>query len=193
MKKTIAVLLAVWAVEAGAAPGGNAGPAQLGSRVPPFTATVTDDGGSKSTTHAFDSRQSKRVTAYLFVGTTCPATNAYASRMSELAKTYGAKGVDFIYIFPNRNDEKAAIAAFHKQKQLGGRYIDEGGAHLAQLFGAQKTSELFLADKRGTIVYHGAVDDSRDPSAVKQRYLKTALDEVLAGKSVTTPQSDVFA
>jgi hypothetical protein len=64
---------------------------------------------------------------------------------------------------------------------------------VAHVLGAQRTSELFVADKKGVVVYHGAVDDSRDPNAVKQRYLAPALDETLAGKAVTTPASQVFA
>ena len=42
-------------------------------------------------------------------------------------------------------------------------------------------------------MFHGAVDDSREPKAITKRYLAPALDEVLAGKPVTTPTSDVFA
>ena len=42
-------------------------------------------------------------------------------------------------------------------------------------------------------MYHGAIDDARDPAAVKQRYLATALDELLAGKAITTASSQVFA
>ncbi len=188
-----ALLLMIWVAMAGAAADPGTSPAQLGKRVPQFTAQVIDTSASKPKPVTFDSHKAKRVTAYIFVGTTCPATNAYTGRLSELTKTYGKKGVDFIFIYPNRGDAGDPMTTFHKQKQLGGRYVDEPGARLAQLFGAQRTSELFVADKNGMIVYHGAVDDSRDPSAVKQRYLATALDEVIAGKKVSTAQSDVFA
>ena len=43
-------------------------------------------------------------------------------------------------------------------------------------------------------MYHGAVDDSRnDDTAVQKRYVATALDEILAGKPITTPASLVDA
>ena len=38
-----------------------------------------------------------------------------------------------------------------------------------------------------------APDDSREPGDVKQRYLATALDELLGGKPITTASSQVFA
>jgi len=164
-----------------------------GEHVPAFTAPAINVSGDKPQTTEFDSSKTNRVTAYIFVGTTCPATNAYADRFKQLAQTYGSKDVDFLYIYPNNNDTSEAKLAFHKDKQLGGRLIDDQGARLARLFNAQRTSELFLADKNGVVVYHGALDDSRDPNAVKQHYLATALDEVLAGKPVITASSQVFA
>ena len=71
--------------------------------------------------------------------------------------------------------------------------IDDQGAQLARLFNAQRTTEIFVVSKDGVIVYHGGIDDSRDPGAVKQRYLATALDQLLGGKPITTAESQVFA
>ncbi len=165
----------------------------IGEHIPPFTARAMNLSGVKPQPSDFDSQKTSRITAYVFVGTTCPATNAYTDRFRQIEQAYGGKGVDFLYIYPNSNDTSETKLAFHKQQKLTGRLIDDQGATLARLFKAQRTSELFVADKQGIVVYHGAVDDSRDPNAVKQRYLATALDELLAGKPITTASSQVFA
>jgi len=165
----------------------------VGQHIPPFTAQMTTIPGAAPRTVTFDSQKVNRVTAYVFVGVACPATNAYAERFKQLGDQYGPKGVDFVFIYPNSNDTSDAKREFHKQKQFGGGLIDDQGAHLARLFKAQRTSELFLANAQGVIVYHGAVDDSRDPSGVKQHYLANALDEVLGNKPVTVASSTVFA
>lgn len=199
MKKIIAVAIvsAIVSVAPVIAADSNAPPGSadnfIGQHVPAFTAQAVDLTVDPPRTSTFDSSKTKRVTAYIFVGTTCPATNAYAERFKQLAQTYSPKGVDFIYLYPNRNDAPEAKRDFHKSKQLGGQMIDDQGGKLAQEFRAQKTSELFLADKQGKIVYHGAVDDSRDPAAVKQHYLADALDGLLAGKQIAMPASQVFA
>ena len=40
-----------------------------------------------------------------------------------------------------------------------------------------------LFDKSGKLAYHGTIDDNRnDPAAVKNHYLKDALDAVLSGR-----------
>ncbi len=195
-KLTIAVLLAAVAFAACVADAyADTPPADnfIGQHIPAFTAQAMDLGVDPPRTSTVDSSKTNRNTVYIFVGTTCPATNAYAERFKQLAETYSPKGIDFVYLYPNRNDTPEAKRDFHKTKQLGGRMIDDQGGKLAQEFRAQRTSELFLADKQGKIVYHGAVDDSRDPNAVKQHYLAAALDELLAGKQIAMPASQVFA
>ena len=165
----------------------------IGQRLPQFTAQVIDVSAGKPKTAEFDSLKTKRSTVYIFVGTHCPATAAYAERLTQLEKTYAPKGIDFIYIYPNREDTTDTKLAFHGEKKFTGRLIDDQGARLAHLFNAQRTSELFLVNKDDVIVYHGAIDDSRDPGAVKERYLATALDQLLGGKPITTAESQVFA
>jgi len=164
-----------------------------GARIPQFTADAIDFSGPETKKAPFDSHATDRVTVYFVAGTTCSATNAYAERLHRLEEEYRHKGVDFVYVYPNRDDTLAEKLAFHKEKQLGGRLIDDRGARIATLLGAQRTSEVFVADKKGDIVFHGAVDDSRDPKGTGRSYLAPALDETLAGKPVATPFSQVFA
>jgi len=166
---------------------------RIGDHVPEFMTERTTLSGSQPQTTAFDSGKVKRVTTYIFVGSTCPATNAYADRFKELERTYGPKGVDFVYLYPNGNDTHDVQLGFHREKGFTGALIDDHGARLAGLFKAKRTTEIFVVDTHGTIVFHGAVDDSREPRAITKRYLAPALDEILAGKPVTTPTSDVFA
>jgi peroxiredoxin len=167
--------------------------AGIGQRIPQFTAQATDLSGRKPKTVQVDSHKTKHATIYIFVGTHCPATSAYAERLAQLEKTYEPKGVDFVYLYPNSEDTSGAQLAFHDEKKLAGKLIDDHGARVARLLNAQRTTELFLVGKDGVIVYHGAIDDSRDPGAVKQRYLINALDETLAGKPVTIASSQVSA
>jgi thiol-disulfide isomerase/thioredoxin len=165
----------------------------IGQQVPEFTAQAIDLSGGKPRTVEFDSHKTQHPTVYIFVGTHCPATAAYAERLTQLEKTYEPKGVDFIYLYPNNEDTEGLARTFHGEKKFAGKFIHDQGARLARLFGAKRTSELFLANKDDIVVYHGAIDDSRDPAAVKDHYLANALDQMLAGKPITTASTDVFA
>ncbi len=54
---------------------------------------------------------------------------------------------------------------------------------MAHALGAERTPEVFLFDRDRRLVYHGAIDDSRDETAVHAQYLRDALEAVLAGRT----------
>ena len=47
--------------------------------------------------------------------------------------------------------------------------------------GSERTPEVFAFDRERRLVYHGAIDDQRDEPAVRQHYVRDALDAVLEG------------
>ncbi|MBM3617493.1 MAG: thioredoxin family protein [Alphaproteobacteria bacterium] len=68
-------------------------------------------------------------------------------------------------------------------------YISDETGQIGQLYGAKVTPHLFIIGKDGNIAYNGGIDSiaSTDPEDISKAepYVKTALDEVLAGKPVT--------
>jgi hypothetical protein len=54
----------------------------------------------------------------------------------------------------------------------------------AQAYGATATPEVFLTDPAGVVRYHGAPDGDHDDPAQNARWLRDALDDVLAGRPV---------
>lgn len=188
MPRTLAVLTLVLASPALAATG-----TAIGDQVPGFQAKALDVSGEAATSRDFDSQAQKHVTAYLFVGTQCPATAAYLDRMRALETKYRATGVDFVYVYPNKTDTSEAKTAFHKTSRLTGPMIDDEGGKIARMLGASHTSEVLLVAKDGKLLYRGAIDDSREPSQVKTQYVASALDAHLAGKPIAPTTTDVQA
>ena len=69
-------------------------------------------------------------------------------------------------------------------------YVVDDTSGVARAFGASVTPEAFLFDKAGKLAYHGTIDDNRkEPDKVKARYLKDALDAVVAGKKPAVPET----
>ena len=61
---------------------------------------------------------------------------------------------------------------------------------MADAFGAIRTPEVFLFDKSGKLVYHGAIDDNaNDPGEVSRKHTAIAIDEMVAGKAVSTAKT----
>jgi hypothetical protein len=154
-----------------------------GEAMPAFTAKVVTN---------IDSTKTKAVTVYMTLGVNCPATPRYTDRVKELESVYAQKGVQFVYIYPNKTESAEAKAAFHAKSGYAGGMVDDEGGRITKLLEGKKTSEAFVVGKDGKIAYRGGVDDSLDAKSVTAKYLATALDEVLAGKPVTTTSTKPF-
>ena len=90
----------------------------------------------------------------------------------------------------NGADSYEAMKDYAKEQGYKWYYAIDKNNELADAFGASRTPEVFLFDKSGVLVYHGAIDDSpSDASSVKRQHLKTAIDEMIGGKDVSVKKS----
>jgi hypothetical protein len=77
-----------------------------------------------------------------------------------------------------------------KQLELAFPYVVDATSEVARAFGATRTPEVFLFDAAGLLVYHGAVDDNHaDAAAVKQQYLRDALEALTSGAEIVTRET----
>ena len=160
-------------------------PATTGKTVKPFT---LKDSAGKPWSLA-DARGSKAVVV-VFLGTECPINNQYAVRLAELHKTYSPK-VAFVGVNSNVHDTPTRIAAHVKANAIPFPVLKDSGNVVADDFGARRTPEAFVLSPAGKILYQGRIDDQFGVGFKRKeatrRDLALALDEVLAGKEVTTP------
>ncbi len=67
---------------------------------------------------------------------------------------------------------------------------------VGRLYGAKTTPHMFVINPEGVLIYAGAIDNrpSADPADVAgaTNYVHLALDEAMAGKPVSTPQSKSY-
>src|SRR4029079_15668559 len=69
-------------------------------------------------------------------------------------------------------------------------YLYNEDQTLARARGAVCTPDLYVFDRDRKLAYHGRLDDSpMDPSKVKRRELREAVDALLAGKRPTPSQN----
>jgi hypothetical protein len=166
----------------------------IGDTIPEFTAETIDLTGQSEVRAPFDSHKIKAITVYAFLGTHCPTTQMYLDRLREVETTYRQKGVDFVYIYPNRTDPSDLKRTYHREQHFAGPMIDDVGAKIAiATLRAQRTAEILVTDAGGVIRYRGAIDDNKEVAQVTRRHLAVALDEMLAGKPVSQAKTNVFA
>jgi peroxiredoxin len=123
----------------------------------------------------------------------CPFAKKYEDRIVALDKKYRPKGYPVIAINPNDpqevpEDNYQNMITRAKEKNFTFPYVVDETQGIAKTYGATRTPHVFVVQKVQSdfvVRYIGAIDDnSDDPSAVKQRYVEDAVDNLMAGKTV---------
>jgi peroxiredoxin len=116
----------------------------------------------------------------------CPYVLAWEDRIKAIQSDYADRGVKVVAVNSNDAarypadsfDEMVKHAAAGK---FNFDYLHDADQSLASALGSERTPEVFLFDGQRKLVYHGAIDDNRDDTAVSSQYLRDALDAVLDG------------
>jgi peroxiredoxin len=131
-----------------------------------------------------------------FTCNTCPVAKAYEDRIIALNEQFAPKGYPVVAILSNDaqsspGDSYSAMQQRAKAKDYAFPYLHDESQAVARTFGVTNTPHIFVVKKEGNqykVAYIGAIDNNqRDGSTATKKYVEEAVNEVLAGKSVTTP------
>ena len=127
-------------------------------------------------------------------GNGCPIVRQALPALAEIRAKYQSQGVEFLLLNSNLQDTRELTAKEATEFKIDFPIMLDGSQQVGEALGVVRTSEVFLIDPKGwQLKYRGPMDDRL--SYERQRpannhYLTDALDAVLAGKSVKTPQAD---
>jgi peroxiredoxin len=154
----------------------------LGTEAPQF-----DLPGVDGQNHSLDSYADAEALVLVQSCNHCPYVQAWEDRLSAIATDYAGRGVRVVAV--NSNDAEHypedSFEEMHLRASARGftfDYLYDEPQAVARELGAERTPEVFLYDRDRRLVYHGAIDDSRDETAVTQQYLREALDALLEGR-----------
>lgn len=145
--------------------------------------------------HSLAEYQDKPIVALTFWCNHCPYVQAWEQRVIELQKDYRAKGVQVVAINANETvnyptDDFPHMVERAQQKGYPFPYLRDESQGIARAYGATRTPEFFVFDRDRVLRYHGAPDDNYEsPVRVTKRYLRDALDALLAGKDPQLPET----
>jgi len=136
----------------------------------------------------------KNGTLVIFTCNHCPFVKAWQERIAAIGNSTRDKGVGVMAINSNDPADYAedSYAEMQKRAQKLGftfPYVVDATSDVARAFGATRTPEAFLFDKDGKLVYHGAIDDSQEASAVTKHFLQDAIDASTAGQQVANKET----
>jgi thiol-disulfide isomerase/thioredoxin len=134
----------------------------------------------------------------------CPYEENADPKVQALEKGWKGKDVAILAIDSNSSEIGAtppkdakgydAIREHLKTKNMSFPVYADHGNKIADMFNAQHTPHCFVIDKKGVLVYMGGLDDDpkNEKGANAKQYVRDAVEEVLAGKEVTTKESKPY-
>jgi hypothetical protein len=128
------------------------------------------------------------VTAVIFFSTRCPMSNAFNYRRNALYNDFGGR-VKFIMIDSNSNESLEEVRNYAQEVEFDFPVYKDVDNVVADLFGAQVTTDTFVMDSFGVIQYHGYIEDSPNPTRAKNQGLRRAIEAVLESKPVIVPET----
>ncbi len=164
----------------------------IGSAMPKAEVKMKDVSGKEVSMK--DALQDKGVLV-MFSCNTCPYVIRNQQRTIEVSAFAQKMNVGVIILNSNeaqRNDDDSyeEMKAYAKAQKYKWNYVIDKNNEIADAFGANRTPECYLFYNNLKLVYHGAIDDNpSDPAAVGRHHLKEAINELVAGKEISTKES----
>ncbi|MBH30933.1 MAG: thioredoxin family protein [Candidatus Marinimicrobia bacterium] len=184
MKRTLMLALPLLLVASAVA-----GELEIGADLPLADVKMADVSGKKV---SLNDAMGENGLLVVFSCNTCPWVDAWEDRYVKVSKKYQKKGVGMIAVNPNeasrkKGDSMDDMKARAKKAKYDFYYTVDEESKLASAFGATRTPHIYLFNKKGTLVYRGAIDDNaRRPRKVESAYLMDAIDAMIAGKQIKT-------
>jgi peroxiredoxin len=148
---------------------------------------------AKGVAYSLEQFKSSKAVVLVFLGTECPLATLYAPRLDQLSKRFADRGVTFLGVNSNQQDSISELVAYVKIHGVSFPLLKDVGNVVADQLGAQRTPEVFVLDADRVVRYHGRIDDQytvgRQRTKPTSEDLATALDELLAGNTITTPET----
>lgn len=131
----------------------------------------------------------------------CPFVKKHyrSGNMQKLQKKYTAKGVVWLSIVssaPGRQGHctpKQAKQLTQQKKATPTAVLLDPKGKVGRTYKARTTPHMYIINKKGVLSYAGAIDNIRSTNpadtAKAKNYVSAALNELMAGKKVTTPKT----
>ncbi len=176
----------------------------IGDNAPNFELLGIDD-----KTYTLADFKSAKLLMVVFLSNHCPYSHAAETRLIPLAKKFRSQGLEVVAINPNNpeniridelgyskyNDSFDEMKLYAEESGFPFPYLYDGDKQIAaKAYGCLATPHVFLFDQDRKLRYSGRVDDSRflDPTTVTSNDAQKAIEELLAGKPVTTNKTTVM-
>ena len=161
---------------------------ELGKQAPDFILPATD-----GKTYRLAELNDTATLVIFFTCNHCPYVLGSDEVTRQTAEKFASRGVKFVGINSNSKhtypeDDFEHMVLRMKEHKFPWLYLYDESQEIALAYGALRTPHFYVFDKNRRLVYTGrGVDSPRDTTRMTMNDLERALEEHLAGKSVSVP------
>lgn len=121
----------------------------------------------------------------------CPVWRGRLKALNDTYKKYVDKGVVWLNIDSTHNAKTEPSHVFMVKNDVTKPVLSDPDGKVGRAYDARTTPHMFIIDKTGNIAYDGAADNQGKGTDFVD-YVAQALDELTAGKSVSTPATNPY-
>ena len=145
--------------------------------------------------YSFKASPDRKALVLIFVTTDCPIANSYLPALTRLQQTFQKRGFEFAMVHEGPNQTAIKLENHAKDFDVPFSIVMDAKHLIAKRVGATKTPEAFVFGREGQVLYQGRIDDlhqafGKKRSAATREDLRIALEEIEAGKNVSTNKTE---
>lgn len=126
-------------------------------------------------------------TVLVFLSATCPCSHSHIGLLKRLSAKHPE--FNFFAVNSNANEPVEVARAYFEAQGLPFPVLRDRELKIADAYHASKTPHAFVLDLKNEVVYRGGVTNSSKADQADKLYLENALNDIEAGRPVTTPES----
>jgi peroxiredoxin len=161
----------------------------IGDTAPAFVLPGTDGHD-----HAYGG-EDENATVVIFTCNHCPYALAWEERLLQVGRDYAHRGVRFLAINPNDAERKPADSFENMKARVAENpwpfpYLRDESQEVAREYGALTTPDVFVFNAENQLAYRGAPDSDYQDEAHNAKWLRDAIDAVIAGNSPSPAETE---
>lgn len=134
----------------------------------------------------------------------CPFVQKHydSGNMQSLQRDFGARQVVWLTVNSTARGaadylDPVALTRWEADRRaVPASYLVDPSGDVGRAYGAKTTPHMYVIDPSGKLVYAGGIDDKRSTSVADvksaKNFVRTALEETLSGKAVSTPTTTPY-
>lgn len=152
---------------------------------------------SGETINIFQSEISLKASVFVFISPECPLCQNYSKVLNELYEKYSLENIQFYGVAAGSTYSMDEVGSYRENYGILFPIIMDKEYQLAHLFGATKTPEVVVINKKKEIIYNGAIDNwafalGKKRQVVTEHYLFDVLEAVVSNQQIKVAHTETI-